>query len=384
MKMIHDTHDYVFGKIHQNNLVYNTCWEDPMIDRDLMDIDDRSKILTITSAGCNVLDYLLDGPQEVHAIDVNPRQNALLELKMAIITTGSYGDLDAMFAQGHSQDFKEIYKKARPMLSDYAQAYWDKKIIWFSPENKKTFYYRGGSGLAAWVMKHSFFKVKKKVRDQVYAILDASSLEEQKSIYQEMESSLWDKISIQMVKSPILMSMVGVPRPQINLITKDFVGGLYGFVRERLRYVLTETLMKNNYFWRVYILGNYSEECRPNYLKEENFEVLKEQVHKVKIHTKKISEYLDESESIFSHYHLLDHQDWLAHFRPDLLKEEWEKIIDHSEVGTKIILRSAGLDIDFSWELTQGHLMWFPDLTQRLHQQDRVGTYGSLHCACVI
>jgi S-adenosylmethionine-diacylglycerol 3-amino-3-carboxypropyl transferase len=384
MKVIHSTHDYLFGKIHQNNLVYNTCWEDPEIDRDLMVMDDRSKVLTITSAGCNVLDYLLDGPQEVHAIDVNPRQNALLELKMAIIATGTHEDLDSMFAQGYASNFSDIYNKARPRLSVYAQAYWDKKIAWFSPENKKTFYYRGGSGLAAWLMKNSFFKMKKNVRDQVYAILDSESLEEQKEIYEHMESSLWDKLSIQMVKSPIVMSMVGVPRPQINLITKDFSGGLYGFVRERIRYVLTETLMKNNYFWRVYILGNYSEECRPNYLREENFEMLKEHVHKVKIHTKKISDHLDTTDTTFTHFHLLDHQDWLAHYRPDLLKAEWEKIIDHSEVGTKIILRSAGLEIDFSWELTRGHLMWFPEITRRLHQRDRVGTYGSLHCACVI
>ena len=38
----------------------------------------------LTSAGCNALDYLLDGPAEIHAVDVNFRQNALLELKAAV------------------------------------------------------------------------------------------------------------------------------------------------------------------------------------------------------------------------------------------------------------------------------------------------------------
>jgi len=35
----------------------------------------------LTSAGCNVLEYLLDSPAEIHAVDVNPRQNALLHLQ---------------------------------------------------------------------------------------------------------------------------------------------------------------------------------------------------------------------------------------------------------------------------------------------------------------
>ena len=31
----------------------------------------------ITSGGCNALDYLLDEPRRIYAVDMNPRQNAL-------------------------------------------------------------------------------------------------------------------------------------------------------------------------------------------------------------------------------------------------------------------------------------------------------------------
>jgi S-adenosylmethionine:diacylglycerol 3-amino-3-carboxypropyl transferase len=54
----------------------------------------------ITSAGCNALDYLLDGPAEIHAIDVNPRQNAVLELKLALIRRGEFDDLFEFFNPG--------------------------------------------------------------------------------------------------------------------------------------------------------------------------------------------------------------------------------------------------------------------------------------------
>jgi S-adenosylmethionine-diacylglycerol 3-amino-3-carboxypropyl transferase len=44
---------------------------------------DQDKLLVITSAGCNFLDYALTGPRRILAVDANPRQNALLELKFA-------------------------------------------------------------------------------------------------------------------------------------------------------------------------------------------------------------------------------------------------------------------------------------------------------------
>jgi S-adenosylmethionine-diacylgycerolhomoserine-N-methlytransferase len=52
-----------------------------------MELDRHSSVVMITSAGCNALDYLLDDPARIHAIDVNFRQNALLELKQTLIAS---------------------------------------------------------------------------------------------------------------------------------------------------------------------------------------------------------------------------------------------------------------------------------------------------------
>ena len=73
----------LFKAVHRHNLIYNTCWEDPRIDRVALQLKPDDVLLTITSAGCNALDYALQGPRKVIAVDLNPRQNALLELKMA-------------------------------------------------------------------------------------------------------------------------------------------------------------------------------------------------------------------------------------------------------------------------------------------------------------
>ena len=86
--------------MHNRCLIYNVCWEDPRIDRQILNLDAASQIVVLTSAGCNTLDYLLDSPAAIHAVDVNPRQNALLHLKLALIERGDFADLFRMFGQG--------------------------------------------------------------------------------------------------------------------------------------------------------------------------------------------------------------------------------------------------------------------------------------------
>src|SRR5688500_19981965 len=71
----------VFKFVHGNNLVYNTCWEDPRLDRVALELTPQDNVLVITSAGCNALDYALCEPNHVYAVDMNPRQNAVLDLK---------------------------------------------------------------------------------------------------------------------------------------------------------------------------------------------------------------------------------------------------------------------------------------------------------------
>lgn len=92
-KFINGTHDLLFKTVHNRWLIYNASWEDPRIDRQLLELNDQSKVVVLTSAGCNVLDYLLDSPAEINAIDVNPRQNALLNLKLALIKRGDFREM---------------------------------------------------------------------------------------------------------------------------------------------------------------------------------------------------------------------------------------------------------------------------------------------------
>ena len=136
-----------FKLLYRTNLVYNQCWEDPARDQEALGLGPDDRVLAITSAGCNVLDYALRGAR-VLAVDGNPRQNHLLELKLAGIRTLDYDDFFALFGIGASPRALELYARLRDRLSEGAQALWDRAIRLFDPRRApgSTFYYRRTAG----------------------------------------------------------------------------------------------------------------------------------------------------------------------------------------------------------------------------------------------
>ena len=379
--MFKSLHDRFFRLVHQGRLIYNCCWEDPALDRDLLELGPDARVVVITSAGCNALEYLLDDPVRVDCVDMNYRQNALLELKKALILHAGHYQLWALFGRGADRDHERIYSSVRRHLPDFAKDFWDRKIGWFSPEGRGSFYYRGAAGDVAYAVSRLLWKLRPELRTLAMELLEAKDRQEQERVFAAIEPRLWSRVLSGIVRQPWLMAFLGVPRPQIDLIVREHPDGLAGFVRDRLRHVLTRVPIGENYFWRVYLTGSYTPACCPNYLKPENFEVLRERVARIHTHTDSLSGFLRANEGSYSHFVLLDHQDWMARHVPLALREEWGLILERALTGARVLLRSAGGRVDFIPEEALARLAFRPDLTEPAHPHDRVGTYGSQHLA---
>jgi S-adenosylmethionine-diacylglycerol 3-amino-3-carboxypropyl transferase len=88
---------------------------------------------------------------------------------------------------------------------------------------------------------------------------------------------------------------------------------------------------------------------------------------------------------------LLDHMDWLSDKYFPLLETEWQATINRAAPSTRILWRSGGLRTDFLNDVeveVDGRkrplpelLEMHPDLSARLHEKDRVHTYGSFYIA---
>ena len=251
----------VFNAIYSRALCYNPCWEDPAVDRLALDIGAHDTMLVITSAGCNVLDYALTSPRRIHSVDANPRQTALLELKLAAIRHLGFDDFFAAFGRGYHAEFRDIYNDAlRADLSDFSQAFWDKRVKWFGNPHG-SFYYHGLSGIVARAFR-TYLKVRPKLASSVTELFETRSLDEQRHVYDtRVRPLIWTPSVNWALERQITMSMLGVPHPQRKEVQVQHERGVAGFVRESIEYVFRKLPVWTNYFWSVYVQGRYTESC---------------------------------------------------------------------------------------------------------------------------
>jgi len=202
--------------------------------------------------------------------------------------------------------------------------------------------------------------------------------------------------------SSALALLNGVPAEQQKLLEEKAGAPSIGhFIKQSLETVMVDLPLKNNYFYRVYLEnGEYSKDCCPDYLIEENFYKLKNGlVDRISIHTEFVEEFLskhteegtNQPKQDITRYILLDHMDWMSQ-NPVALSAEWQQVLEHSSPkGVRYLWRSASATPDFvmdtkvkvnQQEVTLNDILKLnTDLSERLHTLDRVHTYTSFWIA---
>ena len=383
-------HQRLFSALHSRTLLYNACWEDPALDRQALALGADDSVLVITSGGCNALDYAIAGAGRVHAVDMNPQQNALLDLKLAAAKALEYEDFWKMFGEGVHPRFRDIYTDVlRPLLPAEAKRNWDKRQNWFDPE-AGGLYFRGLSGVIARGFR-GWMRARPGLKRGINALLETTSIEEQRAVWDaQVAPELWTGGLNWALRRRWFMCLCGVPTAQMAEVERaGGESGVSGFVRDCVDRVFRTLPLTDNYFWTVYLRGRYTPECRPEYLSPAGWATLHAGgTAAVSTYTGTITGFLAGHEAPISRFVLLDHLDWMAEARPDLLVEEWEWIMRRATPQARAIWRSAHPRPEWMTNqvMPDGRLLsdrWVlhEDLAARLHQSDRVGTYGGFHIA---
>jgi len=369
----------VFDFVYRNNLIYNQCWEDPAVDREALHLTAEDRVVVITSAGCNALDYALLGARVI-AVDQNPRQNHLLELKLAGIRALDFDAFFTLFGDGGSSEAPEIYGAIRPELAEPARSFWDREVRLFEPARARghSFYYGGTSGLVALALRWYVDRVAH-VRAAIDRLLAADTIDDQVEIYRER---LRDRLAggplFGLLGSHGVLSLLGVPDAQRQMVLRH-PGGFRGYLRDCLDHVMSVTLLRDNYFWHVYLTGRYEQERCPEYLRRANFERLKKGlVENVRVEMGTVTDCLARQTEPITAFVLLDHMDWLVR-EPTLIEEEWSRIFAVAGPGARVIFRSGAPDARFLPPSVAQRVAFDTERAAALHRRDRVGTYGSFH-----
>lgn len=293
--------------------IYGFTWEDPYVDMEHLQLGREDSILCITSAGDNALHYAAAAqPRRIHAVDMNPCQGHLLELKLASIVALDYPTFWRLFGEGQIENFTELLDShISPYLSSHAYQFWRMNSHAF----EKAFYFRGYSGHALRLAKTAFQLMG--VRQYVARMCTTDDLEEQKRLWNEhVRKAIINKTLIRLFLSnpAFLWNALGVPMNQLNMFLEE--GSVEQFAVDTLDPIPERSLLsKDNYHYRLCLMGNYTRDSCPLYLKEEAFNRLKAAdaaaLNAFRIHTDAIVSVLrGMQDNSLTRAILMDHMDW--------------------------------------------------------------------------
>lgn len=349
--------------------IYAFTWEDSRVDKDLLKLGPDDVIFAITSAGDNILSYAMQSPAKIHAIDLNPAQNHLLELKVASYTALSYEDFWKIFGEGKHPEFRSLLlSKLSPHLSSRAFQYWLSNANIFTNPRGRGLYDTGGSKHAIRVFRwiSQIFCCRKAVKE----LLDSRTLDDQRKIWHtKIRPALLSRLVRDLIISSeaFLWAALGVPKNQLALIEADHANStpteaktsraraVWQYMVDTLDPVIEHThVATNNPYYRVCLAGEFSRECHPDYLSPAAHAILSSpsgplSTDTLRIHTDSLDEVLARiAPGTLTVASVMDSMDWFD--QPPSPGSKGRSSLAHTQVtrlnralgmGGRVLLRSA-------------------------------------------
>jgi S-adenosylmethionine-diacylglycerol 3-amino-3-carboxypropyl transferase len=283
---------------------YANCWEDADVLLKALSCASGGNFLSIASAGDNSLSLLTLNPDLVLAFDISSTQLACTELKKAAFQQFSYDEVLRFLGVRECAKRQKLYGSIRNGLSKEAANYWDahpdlieKGIIHIGKfEN----YFRLFRTYCLPLI-HS-----KKMKSR---LLEKKSKEERHLFYAKKWNNLRWKFLFRIFFGKTMMGRLGRDPEFFKYVDKDVGRNILARVEHGLTAIATD---ENPYL--EYILKGNFQNSLPHYLREENFQTIKQNIHRLKVFQGGLSETLQAHSQIrFCGFNLSDIFEYMSH-----------------------------------------------------------------------
>ena len=359
----------------KHEYIYAFTWEDSRVDQRLLKLSSEDVVLAITSAGDNILSYALSSPARIHAVDLNPNQNHLLELKVASYQALPYTDFWKLFGTGHHPDFRSLLiSRLSPHMSSRAFQYWLNNTHIFTSSRSKGLYESGGSRHAIRIMR--LLSTALGFRSEVKNLIGAKTLIEQREVWtSKIRPIVMSRLLSYLIVSQekFLWAALGVPHNQLAMLEADHLASeslagnspsssplshtekalnstrgkaIWEYMVQTLDPVIENSLIgEDNPYYLVCLQGSYSQRCHPDYLKPKSHQKLSRggAFDGLRIHTDEINEVVTRlTPGTLTVAVIMDSMDWFDPGSEEAGKQI-EKLNRALKLSGRVLLRSAAL-----------------------------------------
>lgn len=261
---------------------YSIVWEDLHALQNTLQVNARDRVLCITSAGDNVLGLLLYQPAVLHAIDINPAQNALLRLKQEAIARLNYNEF-CILAGLRQGNRSRLVSKLFPEQDHSEQEQWLNNDLLMD----KGFIFLGKLERYLAAFQHQFITHDVRVRN----LLHAEQEQERKDLFGQLMQPV--KQQFQDYFNNDNMGNRGRDPRMLKYVRVSTGDHFFNKLQQKC----AARQLLNNPFVTYFLTGNFTRDALPPYLQPENFNRLKKAVHLVQTIDADLESYLTSVEA---------------------------------------------------------------------------------------
>jgi S-adenosylmethionine-diacylglycerol 3-amino-3-carboxypropyl transferase len=259
-------------KVDHGYIRYANCWEDADILVEALDVHEGHRVLSIGSAGDNSFSLLLNAPQLVLAVDINPVQLHLIELKKAAITALDRDACAAFLGFSASNERLVTFERLRSILPTESQGFWASRST------------RIEAGIITQGKFERYFSLFRKwllplvhgKKRRLTLIAPKSEAEQENFYLHEWDSWRWRAL-FRLFFSRTVMGRLGRDPAflrQVKLNVGDFI---LGRASDHLR----STACQQNEFLEFIWTGTF--ECNlPHYMRDGNYERIRKNIDRLR------------------------------------------------------------------------------------------------------
>ena len=261
-------------QVELSNLLFGMSWEDPSSDRRALAIKPGSTVTTISSGGCNTLTLLLDNPAKIYAVDINPSQSHLLELKIAAVRHLEYEELLAFLGLAPSENRRLSFERLAGDLSAEALNHWTANAD--AVQRGVVYAGRYESFIGRFIRFLGVVQGKKRIEN----FFRCETLEDQRAYFDTVWNTVQWRLLFKLAFNKRMLAKRGLTADYFK-----FDDGSSSFAESffrRSRHAMREIPIATNYFMAQYLRGRYcSRDAVPEYMRRENLATVKERLSRI-------------------------------------------------------------------------------------------------------
>ncbi|HEX4336570.1 MAG TPA: DUF3419 family protein [Polyangiaceae bacterium] len=316
---------------NKESILFSACQEDTRSELAAFGPLEGKRVFAVTAGGGRVLNLLIDRPQSITCVDLNPAQNALLELKIAAVRELDHGTYLRFLGVRAANNRLAIYERyLREQLSFGARRFFDGK-----PKAV-------GAGILFQGKMEKYLRVGAKVLKLGHPfglknLLDARNLDEQRLAMARWETPFWKSVAHLVGNKHVISRLSGDPGFYRNLPPKP---PLHEVLYDRVHRHLKNNLLRENSFLQLVLHGRYVyEDVLPIYLNANTFDRIKAALGetKIDIQTTTVTDALAADRSGFDAFSI---SDICSYLDPEPNHRLFELVLSSAKSGARLCSRS--------------------------------------------